>query len=45
MKGDNNLADKEDIQYQKERNKDRRHAERHDQFSEDDTVDRITIYR
>ena len=45
MKGDNNLADKEDTQYRQEKNEDRRHAERQNQFSEDVTVDRITIGR
>ena len=45
MKGDNNLADKKDTLYQKERNKDRRHAERQEQFLEDDIVDKITISR
>ena len=45
MKEDNNLTDKKYTLYQKERNEDRRHAERYDISPEDNTVGRITICR
>ena len=39
------MVDKEDMHYRWKKNEDRRHAERHDYFPEDDTVGRITICR
>ena len=45
MTGDDDMVDKEDMQVGWKKNEDRRHAERHDYFPEDDIVDRITIYR
>ena len=41
----NDMVDKEDMQDGWKKNEDRRHAERHDRFPEDDTVGRITICR
>ena len=45
MTGDNDIADKEDMQDRWKKDEDRRYAERHDIFPEDDTVGRITISR
>ena len=45
MTRDNDMVDKEDMHYRWKKNEDRRHAERHDIFPEDDTVGRITICR
>ena len=39
------MVNKEDMQDGWKKNEDRRHAERHDRFPEDDTVDIITISR
>ena len=39
------MVNKEDIQDRWRKNEDKRHAERHDRFPEDDTVGRITISR
>ena len=45
MIGDDDMVDKEDMQDKWRMKEDRRHAERHDIFLEDDTVGRITICR
>ena len=45
MTRDDDMVDKEDMQNRWRKNEDRRHAERHDRFSEDDTVGRHTICR
>ena len=42
---DDDITDKEDMQERWKMNEDRRYAERHDIFPEDDTVGRITICR
>ena len=45
MTVDNDMVDKEDMQDGWRKKEDRRYAERHDYFPEDDTVGRITICR
>ena len=45
MTEDNNMVDKEDMQDRWKKNEDKRYAERHDIFPEDDKVGRITICR
>ena len=45
MTGEVDMADREDMHYGWKKNEDRRHAERHDHFPEDNTVGRITICR
>ena len=45
MTGDNDMVGKEDMQDGWKKKEDRRYAERHDYFSEDNTVGRINICR
>ena len=45
MTGDDDIVDKEDMQDRWRKSEDRRYAERHNWFPEDDIVGRITISR
>ena len=45
MTGDDDMGHKKDMQDRWKKNEDKRHAERHDRFPEDDIVGIITISR